>query len=65
MTVNAICPGFVDTPMIDQSVARVSRDQRAQRGGDARSVITNMNSSGRLVDPQAIGNVIAMLCACR
>jgi NAD(P)-dependent dehydrogenase (short-subunit alcohol dehydrogenase family) len=25
-------------------------------------MITNMNASGRLVAPQAIGNVIAMLC---
>ena len=25
MTVNAICPGYVDTPMTDQSVARVSQ----------------------------------------
>jgi len=61
MTVNAVCPGYVNTPMTDQSVARVS--QITGRGeGDARSAITNMNASGRLVDPQAIGNVIAMLC---
>ena len=24
LTVNAVCPGYVDTPMTDQSVARVS-----------------------------------------
>jgi NAD(P)-dependent dehydrogenase (short-subunit alcohol dehydrogenase family) len=28
----------------------------------ARSAITNMNASGRLVDPAAIGNIVAMLC---
>jgi NAD(P)-dependent dehydrogenase (short-subunit alcohol dehydrogenase family) len=61
LTVNAVCPGYVDTPMTDQSVARVSQiTGRSQ--DDARSAITNMNASGRLVDPQAIGNVIAMLC---
>src|SRR4051812_26974899 len=61
LTVNAVCPGYVDTPMTDQSVARVAQiTGRAE--GDARSAITNMNASGRLVDPQAIGNVIAMLC---
>src|SRR5579884_2564639 len=61
LTVNAVCPGYVDTPMTDQSVARVSEiTGRSQE--DSRSVITNMNASGRLVDPQAIGNVIAMLC---
>ena len=61
MTVNAVCPGYVDTPMTDQSVSRVS--QITGKGDDfARSAITNMNASGRLVDPQAIGNIVAMLC---
>jgi 3-hydroxybutyrate dehydrogenase len=61
LTVNAVCPGYVDTPMTDQSVARVSQiTGRSEE--DSRSAITNMNASGRLVDPQAIGNVIAMVC---
>ena len=61
MTVNAICPGYVDTPMTDQSVARVS--QITGRGeGEARSAITNMNASGRLVDPKAIANLVLTLC---
>jgi len=61
LTVNAVCPGYVDTPMTDQSVARVS-EITGRSSDDSRSIITNMNASGRLVDPQAIGNVIAMLC---
>jgi len=61
MTVNAICPGYVDTPMTDQSVARVS--QITGRGEEkSREAITNMNASGRLVDPQAIGNLVLTLC---
>jgi 3-hydroxybutyrate dehydrogenase len=61
LTVNAVCPGYVDTPMTDQSVARVS--QITGRSEDqSRDIITNMNASGRLVDPQAIGNIIATLC---
>ncbi|MDQ3483324.1 MAG: SDR family oxidoreductase [Pseudomonadota bacterium] len=61
LTVNAVCPGYVDTPMTDQSVARVS-EITGRSEGDARSAITNMNLSGRLVDPAAIANVILMLC---
>ena len=61
LTVNAVCPGYVDTPMTDQSVARVS-EITGRSADDSRGIITNMNASGRLVDPQAIGNVIAMLC---
>jgi|SRR6185437_942010 len=61
LTVNAVCPGYVDTPMTDQSVARVSKIT-GRSAKDSRAAITNMNASGRLVDPQAIGKVIAMLC---
>ena len=61
MTVNAICPGYVDTPMTDQSVARVSKITGREEA-EARSAITNMNASGRLVDPQAIANLVLTLC---
>ncbi len=61
LTVNSVCPGYVDTPMTDQSVARVSQIT-GRKEDDARSAITNMNASGRLVDPEAIANIILMLC---
>ena len=61
LTVNAVCPGYVDTPMTDQSVARVS-EITGRSSEDSRSVITNMNASGRLVDPEAIANIVLMLC---
>ncbi|MFL6753319.1 MAG: SDR family NAD(P)-dependent oxidoreductase [Sphingomicrobium sp.] len=61
LTVNAVCPGYVDTPMTDLSVARVS-EITGRSEGDSRSAIINMNASGRLVDPQAIGNIVAMIC---
>lgn len=61
LTVNAVCPGYVDTPMTDQSVSRVS-EITGRSEDDARSAITNMNASGRLVDPLAIANIVAMLC---
>jgi NAD(P)-dependent dehydrogenase (short-subunit alcohol dehydrogenase family) len=61
LTTNAVCPGYVDTPMTDQSVARVS-EITGRSQDQARDAITNMNASGRLVDPDAIGNVISMLC---
>ena len=61
LTVNAVCPGYVDTPMTDQSVARVS-EITGRSDDDARSAITNMNASGRLVHPDGIGTMILTLC---
>lgn len=60
LTVNAVCPGYVNTPMTDQSVARVSAIT-GRSEADSRDVITSMNASGRLVEPEAVANVIAML----
>jgi NAD(P)-dependent dehydrogenase (short-subunit alcohol dehydrogenase family) len=61
LTVNSVCPGYVDTPMTDQSVARVS-EITGRSEDDSRSAITSMNASGRLVDPEAIASIIVMLC---
>ena len=61
LTVNAVCPGYVDTPMTDQSIARVS-EITGRSEGDSRSAITNMNASGRLVDPDGIATMILTLC---
>jgi NAD(P)-dependent dehydrogenase (short-subunit alcohol dehydrogenase family) len=47
--------------MTDQSVARVSKIT-GRSEDQARSAITDMNASGRLVDPQSIGNLVATLC---
>jgi NAD(P)-dependent dehydrogenase (short-subunit alcohol dehydrogenase family) len=61
MTVNAICPGYVDTPMTDQSVARVV-EKTGRSDDDARAAITNMNLSGRLVDPDGVATLVLTLC---
>jgi 3-hydroxybutyrate dehydrogenase len=61
LTVNAVCPGYVDTPMTDLSVARVS-EITGRSAEQARGAITNMNASGRLVHPDGIGTMILTLC---
>lgn len=61
LTVNAVCPGYVDTPMTDQSVARVV--EKTGRGEqETRDIIAGMNASGRLVAPEQVADMILTLC---
>jgi NAD(P)-dependent dehydrogenase (short-subunit alcohol dehydrogenase family) len=61
LTANAVCPGYVDTPMTDQSVARVV--EKTGRGEEeTRTLIANQNASGRLVSPDAVATMILTLC---
>ena len=61
LTVNAVCPGFVDTPMTDQSVARI-REKTGRSEEDSRAAIATMNASGRLVSPESVAAMVLTLC---
>ena len=61
LTVNAVCPGYVDTPMTYQSIARVM-DKTGRSEEQSRAAIEGQNASGRLVHPDTIGTMIMTLC---
>ncbi|QDP19791.1 SDR family NAD(P)-dependent oxidoreductase [Sphingomonas xanthus] len=61
MTVNAVCPAFVDTPMVDDSVARIARVSR-RSDEEARASLAAMNRHGQLIDPAGVASMIAWLC---
>lgn len=61
LTVNAVCPAFVDTPMTDASAERiVNRTGRTEE--EARSALANLNPNGRLVTPEEVAASILHLC---
>src|SRR3954454_11573200 len=54
LTVNAVCPGYVETPMTAASIARVMK-KTGRSEEQSRAAITGMNASGRLVHPDSVG----------
>jgi len=61
VTVNAVCPGYVDTRMTDESVERIS----AKTGiatDEARERVVAMNPQKRLIEPVEVAFVVATLC---
>ena len=61
VTVNAVCPGYVDTPMTDESVANISAGT-GRTEDDARSILANSQPIGRLIDAGGGRRRAVMLC---
>jgi NAD(P)-dependent dehydrogenase (short-subunit alcohol dehydrogenase family) len=60
VTVNAVCPAYVDTPLTDDAVARISvRTGRTVE--QARDAIARYQPIGRLIDPDEVADVV-LLC---
>jgi len=61
-TVNAVCPGFTDTPLlagaVDTITAKTGRSVEASRGELAKD-----NAHGRLITPEEVAATVAWLCA--
>jgi NAD(P)-dependent dehydrogenase (short-subunit alcohol dehydrogenase family) len=57
VTVNAICPGYVDTPMTDQTVAAIA--SRTGRSLDeARATLARRQPIGRLIEPAEVAEAV-------
>lgn len=62
ITVNAVCPGYVDTGMTDASTANISaRTGRSER--DARKILEGFSPQGRLMTTGEVAALITFLCS--
>jgi 3-hydroxybutyrate dehydrogenase len=62
ITANAICPGYVDTPMTDFSIAfMVSRTGKTE--DEARKILEATNPQQRLITPEEVASLAVMLAS--
>lgn len=60
VTVNAVCPGFTDTPIISRSIAEiVAKTGRSPE--EALREFTKVNPQGRLVSPDEVADTVLWL----
>ncbi len=57
VTVNAVCPGYVDTPMTDATVAGIVA-KTGRTAQEARAMLEAKQKNGRLVTPQEVAEAV-------
>jgi NAD(P)-dependent dehydrogenase (short-subunit alcohol dehydrogenase family) len=62
VTVNAICPGWIESDMTARSIARIS-GKTGRTAEEARRTIEAMNPQGRLIRPEEVADVAAFLAS--
>lgn len=60
VTVNAVCPGFVDTPMVQKSVDKIMATTGRSRES-AMEAMTVTNPQGRLIESEEVAFAVAFL----
>ncbi|GHC81304.1 3-hydroxyacyl-CoA dehydrogenase [Limoniibacter endophyticus] len=60
ITVNAVCPGFTDTPLIQKSLDMIVEKTGRSRE-DALREFTKSNPQGRLVQPEEVADAVTWL----
>ncbi len=62
ITVNAVCPGFTETPMLDASIKTIVETTGRMEHEAKRALIKN-NPQGRFVQPDEVAATILWLCS--
>ena len=61
VTVNAVCPGYVDTRLTDESVARIV-ERAGLSEAEAREAILATSPQRRLIEPEEVARAVTWLC---
>ena len=61
ITVNAVCPGYVDTDIVKNAIANISH-KTGRSAAEARATLVATNPQGRLVTSEEVANATLWLC---
>lgn len=63
VTVNAICPGWVETPLIEPQIQARAEKFGGDRAQGYKNLVLEKEPSGRMADPSDIGALALFLCS--
>ena len=62
VTVNAVCPGWMNTDMTTTSIERIV-EKTGRSAGEARKILERMNPQQRLIEPEEVAAIVAFLAS--
>jgi NAD(P)-dependent dehydrogenase (short-subunit alcohol dehydrogenase family) len=62
ITVNAVCPGYTETPMLDRAVERIAATTKRD-ATEARAALAAKNPQGRFITPEEVAGAVLWLCS--
>ena len=61
ITVNVVCPGYTDTPLLNAAAEKISA-KTGRSAEDSRAMLAKDNPSGRLIKPEEVAQAVLQLC---
>jgi len=61
VTINAVCPGWVETNMVREAVDRIVK-KTGRTAEQAKASLASMSPQQRMLQPKEVAHVVAMLC---
>ena len=62
VTVNAVCPGYTDTPLLAAAAEKIAA-KTGRSAGDSRAELAKDNAHGRLITPDEVAQTVLRLCS--
>src|SRR3984957_16900907 len=62
ITVNAVCPGFTETPLLEWAVDRIATTSKLAEA-EARKILESNNPQARFIQPQEVADTVLWLCS--
>ena len=63
VTVNAICPGYTRTPLVENQIPALAREHGMSDADVVERIMLNVHAVKRLVEPDEIAAMVAYLCS--
>lgn len=63
ITVNAVCPGWVQTPLVDKQIADIARQKNISQHDAAIGLLDEKQPSRAFVTSEQLGGTVAFLCS--